>query len=51
MTFERYEWFIYINSNMKRSEAREYARECWNKGVDKYEALKEARKKEAGETK
>lgn len=42
MTFNEYEEFIYLNTTMSREEARAFAREMWNAGKDKYEALKEA---------
>lgn len=44
MTFKEYEEFIYMNTHMSKDEARAFARNCWNKGMDKYEALTEARK-------
>ena len=43
MTFKEYEEFIYLNTTLPRLDARLIARECWNKGLDKYEALKEAK--------
>ena len=45
ITFNEYEEFIYINSNLTREQAREIARECWNKGLDKYEALNIAKER------
>ena len=44
MKFGEYEEFIYMNTHMDKIEARAFARNCWNKGMDKYEALAEARK-------
>lgn len=38
--FNEYEEFIYLNTAMDREQAREYARECWNKGINKYNAVK-----------
>lgn len=44
ITFAEYEEFIYLNTSLPRLDARLIARECWNKGMDKYEALEEAKK-------
>lgn len=42
-TFADYEEFIYVNTKMTLEEARSFARQGWNKGIDKYEALRQAR--------
>lgn len=42
-TFNEYENFIYINTTLTREEARIHARDCWNQGLDKHEALRRAR--------
>ena len=39
-TFKDYEEFIYLNTDMDRMTARTYARECWNKDINKYNAVK-----------
>ena len=44
ITFKEYEEFIYLNTNLPKMDARLIARECWNKGLNKYEALAEAKK-------
>ena len=41
--FADYEEFIYLNTNLPKMDARLIARDCWNKGMTKYEALNEAR--------
>lgn len=41
--FADYEEFIYLNTNLPKRDARLIARECWNKGMTKQEALKEAK--------
>lgn len=46
MTFNDYEEFIYLNTKMTNEETREFARECWNNGLDKFEALEIAREQE-----
>lgn len=46
ITFVEYEEFIYLNTNLSKADARVEARKCWNKGLDKYEALKEVKKYE-----
>lgn len=38
-TFAEYEEFIYLNTTLDRNEARNYARECWNKGLSKTSAV------------
>ena len=38
--FNEYEEFIYLNTHMTKEQAREYARDCWNKGINKYNAVK-----------
>ena len=43
-SFSDYWDFIYNNTHMSRQEAREYAVECWNKGISKYEAIKKKTK-------
>ena len=43
LRFEEYEEFIYMNTHMTREEARAFARQCWNNGIEKNEALKMAR--------
>lgn len=40
--FNEYEEFIYLNTHLTKEQAREYARDCWNKGLTKYEAIKNA---------
>ena len=42
ITFNEYEEFIYLNTNLPRMDVRLIARECWNRGLNKYDALKEA---------
>lgn len=42
--FSDYFDFIYLNTNLPKRDAKLIAIECWNKGLNKYEALKEARK-------
>ena len=42
--FSDYFDFIYLNTNLPKRDAKLIAIECWNKGFNKYEALKEARK-------
>ena len=42
--FKDYFYFIYLNTTMGSSEAQEYARDCWNRGLNKHEALEAARK-------
>lgn len=42
MAFKDYYDFIYLNSHLTRSQAQFVARYCWNKGMDKYEALRVA---------
>lgn len=44
MRYSEYFDFIYLNVNLPKQDAIKIANECWNKGLDKYEALKEARK-------
>lgn len=48
-TFADYEEFFYLNTHMTREEARKVARQYWNDGLEKREALKkyEAQKREA----
>ena len=41
-TFEEYERFIYLNTNMSEKAAREFSRQCWNDGLNKYQALEKA---------
>lgn len=42
--FAEYEDFVYLNTHLSKEDARKIARECWNKGLTKYEALEVARK-------
>ena len=44
LKFDEYFEFIYLNSHMTKAEAMAFARMCWNKGMNKREALAEARK-------
>lgn len=44
MNYGEYFDFIYLNTNLPKQDVVRIANECWNKGLDKYEALKEARK-------
>jgi len=39
ITFEEYERFIYLNTHLTKDEAREYARDAWNLGLTKTEAI------------
>lgn len=36
--------FIYLNTNLPKQDVLRISVECWNKGLNKYEALEEARK-------
>ena len=37
--FKDYYEFIYLNSRLTKEQAWDYATDCWNKGMSKYEAL------------
>lgn len=40
MMYDEYVNFIYLNSHMSRSEVYDLAKDLFNQGVSKYEALK-----------
>lgn len=40
--FEDYYEFIYLNTKMTSNEALNFARQCWNCGLTKYEAIAKA---------
>lgn len=44
VSFAEYLEFIYLNTNLPKIDCRLIASECWDKGLDKYEALAEAKK-------
>ena len=39
MNFSDYWQFVYVNTHLTRPESLEVCVECWNKGLNKYEAL------------
>lgn len=41
--FDDYFSIIYLNTHLSRDEAMEAARDAWNAGLTKYEALERAR--------
>jgi len=43
-SFAEYVDYIYLNTNLPRTDAKLIAVECWNKGMSKEEALTEAKK-------
>ena len=44
--FKDYENYIYLNTTLTRDEARAIARDCWNRGLTKTQALNIAREKQ-----
>lgn len=42
--FNDYYEFIYLNSHLTKEEAKSCAVDAWNKGLTKYEALKQVNK-------